>query len=628
MPAEMALGVITMAAKPRARSTDLDDHRTITVCTLLDKIYSTCLARRFNEWGEEHNLRADSQTGFRKDHRTADNVLVMRALIDRYRHEKKPLYVAFVDFKKAYDTVPRQLLWAKLAQRGVPTEMLDALRAQYADVPISVKTAYGLTQPFLLAKGLKQGEPTSCDLFGFYVDDLPAAVTSLGAAAALPELGGVPIAPPLHADDLALVSETEEGLQAQLDRLAVYADEWRLEVSLTKTKTMTLSRHGAAAVLRAKYKGQRVPQVNEFVYLGVLISHGGDLDAAAAGARLAVARGAWAAVRRKAAALGITSGKLLFRLFDSVVRPTLESGVEIWGAGFAGAAAGVDGFQPAEVFHRDTIKHMLGVNGSVANVVALAEVGRYPLKCFWARAVYSYWRRVVSLPDSRVALGAAVRDNIELAAAGAACWAKNVLQLGVSVGVPMIVGGNGVATVPPRLVEVAMRQQYMGVYRAAAGTKVQFYKDVVRGGDTSTKTYEMQPYMRRVLVTKRRAALAKLRVSAHRLGVEVARWGHGGSGSGDGGRSDGASTSRAAAAEVATGDCRLCGGATEDEEHMVFHCSHAAIQSVRGDYPDLFATPYTSLFDFLQQSPSQVAAFTLACFQAGQYDTLPPYSTS
>jgi hypothetical protein len=175
----------------------------------------------------------------------------------------------------------------------------------------------------------------------------------------------VPVAPPLHADDLALASTTEEGLQAQLDRLAEYADEWRLEVSLTKTKAMTLSRHGAAAVLRVKYKGQRVPQVKEFVYLGVLLSDADDLDAAAAKARLGVARGAWAAVRRKAAALGITSGKLLFRLFDSVVRPALESGVEIWGAGFAGAAAGADGFQPAEVFHRDTIKHTLGVNGSV-----------------------------------------------------------------------------------------------------------------------------------------------------------------------------------------------------------------------------------------------------------------------
>jgi hypothetical protein len=160
----------------------------------------------------------------------------------------------------------------------------------------------------------------------------------------------------------------------------------------------------------------------------------------------------------------------------------------------------------------------------------------------------------------------------------------------------------------------------MGVYRAAAGTKVQFYKDVVRGGDTSTKAYQMQPYMCRVLVTKRRAALAKLRVSAHRLGVEVARWAHGG------GRSDGASTSRVAA--VVAGGCRLCGGATEDEEHMVFHCTHAEIQSVRGNYPDLFATPAMSLFDFLQQSPTQVAAFTLACFQAGQYDSLPPYSSS
>jgi hypothetical protein len=682
MPADMALGIITMVPKPRALTTTLDDHRSITVCTLLDKIYSSCHARRLDDWGEGHHLRAESQTGFRRDHRTTDNVLVMRALVDRYRYEKKPLYVAFVDFKKAYDTVPLARMWDKLSLRGVPPSCIDALRAQYSKALISVKTTSGLTHPFQLTKGLKQGEPTSCGLFGLYIDDLPSAITDLGGAAALPVLDGQPVEPPLHADDLALTSESTEGLQAQLDALLTYADDNDLTVSLKKTKVMILSSHGAQPEMRISYKGHRVAQVSEFTYLGTLFTEAGDGDAAAGAARLGLAKGAWAGVRRKAAALGITSVKLLLRFFDAVVVPTLESGVELWGAGYAAAAAGADGYGPAEVFHRDTIKHLLGVNGSVANVVALAEVGRFPLKCRWGRAVYKFWTRVVTLQDSRAALGAAVRDNMQLAGVGADCWAKNVMKLGARVG--MHVGLDGGAALPPKLVEAAMQQQYLEVFRGAAGTKMMFYKNVVRGGATSRAEYTMQPYVYKVLAAKKRAALAQLRCSAHRLGVEVARWlpgrqlggGDDGGPDGGGGRrrlrrgaggvdstngreagssrngssGDGASGSGASggggnggssgdgqasgngggddtgARAVAAGMCRLCGGdAVEDEAHMMFHCGHAPLQSVRAAYADLFQATSTVVSDFLLQDPNRLAAFVHDCFLAGQYDSLARY---
>lgn len=679
MPADMALGVITMVPKPRALTTTLDDHRSITVCTLLDKIYSSCHARRLDDWGEGLHLRAKSQTGFRRDHRTTDNVLVMRALVDRYRYEKKPLYAAFVDFKKAYDTVPLARMWEKLSRRGVPPSCIDALRAQYSKALISVKTTSGLTQPFQLTKGLKQGEPTSCGLFGLYIDDLPPAITDLGGAAALPVLDGQPVEPPLHADDLALTSESTEGLQAQLDALLIYANANDLTVSLKKTKVMILSSHGAQQELRISYNGQRVAQVSEFTYLGTLFTETGDGDSAAGAARLGLAKGAWAGVRRKAAALGITSVKLLLRFFDAVVVPTLESGVELWGAGYAAAAAGADGYGPAEVFHRDTIKHLLGVNGSVANVVALAEVGRYPLKCRWGRAVYKFWTRVVTLQDSRAALGAAVRDNMQLAGVGASCWAKNVMNLGARVGVH--VGLDSGAALPPKLVEAAMQQQYLEVFRGAAGTKIMFYKNVVRGGATSRADYTMQPYVYKVLATTKRAALAQLRCSAHRLGVEVARWlpgrqlgggddggpaggggrglrrrragrvdntnsgeagnssnndgGDGASGSGGGGGSSGDSQASGSGGgggnntgvrAVAAGMCRLCGGdAVEDEAHMVFHCGHAPLGSVRAVYADLFQTTSTVVSDFLLQDPNRLAAFVHECFVAGQYDSLPHY---
>jgi hypothetical protein len=54
---------------------------------------------------------------------------VLNALNERYSHARTPLYVAFVDFRKAFDSVPRAQLWAKLRARGVGTLMMQALEA-------------------------------------------------------------------------------------------------------------------------------------------------------------------------------------------------------------------------------------------------------------------------------------------------------------------------------------------------------------------------------------------------------------------------------------------------------------------------------------------------------------------
>ena len=604
MPADMALGVITMVPKPRAASMDLADQRTITVCSMLNKIYSTCLTRRLNEWGEELHLRADTQTGFRRDHRTMDNVLVLRALTERYRAEAQPLYVAFVDFRKAYDTVPRELLWEKLKQRGVSAEMVDALRAQYASVPLTVKTSAGLTTPFLLMKGLKQGEPSSCDLFTLYVDDLPATVAALGEAAASPKLGGVEIDTLLHADDLALVSTTAEGLQAQLNALAEYSDMWRLTVSISKTKVMVLSQGSMpSSTLSVYYKGQELEQVEGFTYLGVRLTSSGDMDEQAATARLRAGRAAWAAVRGKAAQLGITSVKLLCAYFDAVVRPALEYGVELWGPSFSAAAADRDGFKPAEKFQRDLMKRLLGVGSKVSNYVALAEVGKYPLKCSWGRVVYSYWRRVLSLPESRVSVTAAVRDNIQLAQQGGSCWAANVIKFLEKMGVAST-DHNVAPTMAAEFVQVAMQQQYLEAYRTATGTKIEFYREVIRGGDTKA-SYILQQHLGQVLAPGRRVALTRFRCSAHRLGVEVGRW---------------------ARRPHSTRTCRLCAsGAVEDEEHVLLHCNNSSLQLVRNEYSDLFQIPMT-LTAFLQQPQRQVAAFVAACVDAGDFESLPMWA--
>ena len=69
-------------------------------------------------------------------------MFVLRTLIESSRSSKQPLYSCYVDFKKAYDTIPRDLLWLKLQRIGVHGEFLHAMQALYASVPMGTCTCY------------------------------------------------------------------------------------------------------------------------------------------------------------------------------------------------------------------------------------------------------------------------------------------------------------------------------------------------------------------------------------------------------------------------------------------------------------------------------------------------------
>ena len=545
MPRDMAMGVITMVLKPRAATTQLCDHRTITVCSLLDKLYSTCLTQRLSTWGETYCLRADSQTGFRPFHQTSDNVLVLRAATERARHDQQPLYAAFVDFKKAYDTVSRDKLWVKLQQRGIDGWMLEALQAQYANVPLSVKTPAGLTSPFTCTVGLKQGEPTSPDLFGFYVDDLPAFIEQLDATAAFPSLNGVSVPPLLHADDVALLSTSLQGLQAQLDKLQEYAHIWDLQISLVKTTIMQLSGPSLGDNLASRpslrLQGQPLPWVTSFVYLGITFNETADMDISMFEQRLLKARRAQAVLVGRCAALGITNPALQLSLWDTVVRSTMGYGVEIWGPGLLLKNDALEGKDASEVMHRRFLRRLLNVRASTNNLILYAECGRYPLRYFFWRMIYQFWRRVTALAihGERVLLTAAVKDNMELAttqlAAGmttSSChlaWAGKIQQLFSScAGIDFqLAQGPAPYVYEPDFIEKIGQQQHLELLRSASGTRDVFYKQHIRNWtqpqDISICSYNLPAYLQQLMPLRLRWDLSRFRTSSHYLRIEIER---------------------------------------------------------------------------------------------------------
>ena len=152
-----------------------ENYRGIALSSHFSKLFCTVLNSRLYTYFEKNNIIPVHQIGFQKKSRTADHILTLKTLIDKYLNDgaKKYLHVCFVDFKRAFDSVWRQALIYKLLVSGVSGNLLSILASMYKDVNYCVKTDVGFTHPFSSNIGVKQGCVLSPTLFNLYVADLP-----------------------------------------------------------------------------------------------------------------------------------------------------------------------------------------------------------------------------------------------------------------------------------------------------------------------------------------------------------------------------------------------------------------------------------------------------------------------
>ncbi|EXC31207.1 DNA ligase 4 [Morus notabilis] len=102
---------------------------------------------------------------------TTEVIFILRMLMERYREVKTDLHIVFIDLEKAYDRVPREVLWWVLEKRGVRVRYIKVIKDMYDGVVTSVRTVGGYTTEFPIRIGLHQRSALSPYFFTIVVDE-------------------------------------------------------------------------------------------------------------------------------------------------------------------------------------------------------------------------------------------------------------------------------------------------------------------------------------------------------------------------------------------------------------------------------------------------------------------------
>src|SRR4029434_11093095 len=153
-PTEWTEGYIVKLLKKGDRS-NCNNYRGITLLSVPSKIFNRVILNRLQD-AVDKRLR-DQQAGFRKDRSCTDHIATLRIIIEQSIEWNTSLYINFIDFEQAFDSLDRTGLWHLMDYYGIPTKITNLIRNSYEGTSCKVIHAGQLSRSFDVRTGVKQG---------------------------------------------------------------------------------------------------------------------------------------------------------------------------------------------------------------------------------------------------------------------------------------------------------------------------------------------------------------------------------------------------------------------------------------------------------------------------------------
>ena len=217
------------------------------------KIFKSIILERIRKKTAE--ILSEEQAGLRASRSTINQLFTLRQLSEKYTDFSRDLFVCYIDFRKAFDSIWRKGLWRVMRNMGYPEKIVRLLEGLYSGTFSAVRIGADLTEWFETIVGVLQGCMLSPLLFNIFLEIIMArALTDVDAGAVI---NGHVISNLRFADDIAALAEKEKELQQVVDNIVAESKKMGMMVNIEKTE---------------------VQQIDDFIYLGGTISDDASTD--------------------------------------------------------------------------------------------------------------------------------------------------------------------------------------------------------------------------------------------------------------------------------------------------------------------------------------------------------------
>ena len=263
-PNTLKLAKIVPIYKKGSKS-DMNNYRPISILNIFSKIFEKLMKRYLTEFLENNRILSPCQFGFQKKRSTQDALTKFSEMIYNQLDNSNHVLSIFIDFSKAFDTVPHDILLKKLDHYGIRGLVNDwfrdylSNRKQYTSINDSSSSLK------INPLGVPQGSVLGPLLFLIYINDLPNVSQLLSTI--------------LFADDstLSLCGKNPRLLiqtaNIELEKFYYWCIANRLTVNTLKTYYMLFSNRPPdnlpPLLIKSNFTYEQINRVQEIKFLGV-----------------------------------------------------------------------------------------------------------------------------------------------------------------------------------------------------------------------------------------------------------------------------------------------------------------------------------------------------------------------